>query len=105
MLTRNDVTLADARAVYASIADSGVTLLAYRYDGDVDELVEAVVGATSLPVIAAGSVDSAERIRALSDRGIWGFTIGTASLDGRLVGGGAPLDAELRYALDAATGA
>jgi hypothetical protein len=36
----------------------GINLLAYRYDGDVDALVEAVVDATSLPVIAAGSVDS-----------------------------------------------
>ena len=43
----------------------GINLLAYRYDGDVDALVEAVVGAVSLPVIAAGSVDSGERIRAL----------------------------------------
>src|SRR5579863_2844537 len=47
----------------------GINLLAYRYDGDVDALVEAVVQATDLPVIAAGSVDSTERIRALADRG------------------------------------
>ncbi len=68
---------------------------------DVDALVEAVVGATSLPVIAAGSVDSAARIQALAERGVWAFTIGTAALDGVLVEG-APLDDQLRYALDAA---
>ena len=79
----------------------GINLLAYRYDGDVDELVEAVVDATSLPVIAAGSVDSSVRIRALADRGVWAFTIGTAALDGKLVEG-APLDDQLRCALDAA---
>ncbi len=78
----------------------GINLLAYRYDGDVDALVEAVLGATSLPVIAAGSVDSRERIRALSERGVWGFTIGTAALDGRLVAG-APLEQQLSYALEA----
>ena len=55
----------DARRAEALGVD-GINLLAYRYDGDVDALVEAVVAATSLPVIAAGSVDSAERIRALA---------------------------------------
>jgi NAD(P)H-dependent flavin oxidoreductase YrpB (nitropropane dioxygenase family) len=81
----------------------GINLLAYRYDGDVDALVEAVVDAVSVPVIAAGSVDSVERIRALSDRGVWAFTIGTAALDGRLVPG-APLEEQLRRALDAVSG-
>jgi hypothetical protein len=79
----------------------GINLLAYRYDGDVDALVEAVVDATSLPVIAAGSVDSPERIQALAERGVWAFTIGTAALDGKLVAG-APLETQLRAALDAA---
>jgi hypothetical protein len=79
----------------------GINLLAYRYDGDVDALVEAVVDAVSIPVIAAGSVDSRERIQALAERGVWGFTIGTAALDGVLVPG-APLPEQLRYALDAA---
>lgn len=99
------------RGTVAEIADDarraqelgvdGINLLAYRYDGGVDELVASVVGVTTLPVIAAGSVDSAARIRALADRGVWGFTIGTAALDGRLVPG-APLAQQLRYVLDAA---
>jgi hypothetical protein len=79
----------------------GINLLAYRYDGDVDELVEAVVSATSLPVICAGSVDSAERIRALASRDVWAFTIGTAALDGVLVPG-ATLGEQLDLALSAA---
>jgi hypothetical protein len=81
----------------------GLNLLAYRYDGDVDALVESVAKATPLPVIAAGSVDSAARIHALAERGVWAFTIGTAALDGALVPG-APLADQLRFVLDAAAG-
>jgi len=92
----------DARRV-EELGVDGINLLAYRYDGDVDALVEAVVGASSLPVIAAGSVDSADKIRALGDRGVWAFTIGTAALDGKLVPG-APLVEQLRYVLHAASG-
>ena len=76
----------------------GINLLAYRYDGDVEALVEAVVAATDLPVICAGSVDSVERIAALERCGAWGFTIGTAALDGALVEG-APLSGQLQAAL------
>ena len=50
----------DARRAEALGVD-GINLLAYRYDGDVDALVEAVVDATDLPVIAAGSVLKARR--------------------------------------------
>jgi hypothetical protein len=85
----------------AALGVDGINLLAYRYDGDVDALVRAVVGATDLPVICAGSVDSAERIRALDGAGAWAFTIGTAALDGALVDG-APLSGQLQAALEAA---
>jgi len=85
----------------AGFGVDGINLLAYRYDGDVEALVRAVVGATDLPVICAGSVDRVERIRALDDCGAWGFTIGTAALDGVLVEG-APLAAQLEAALEAA---
>jgi Putative N-acetylmannosamine-6-phosphate epimerase len=91
----------DARRAEQAGVD-GINLLAYRYDGDVNALVETVVDATSLPVIAAGSVDSPARIQALAERGVWAFTIGTAALDGKLVSGGS-LDEQLRCALDAAT--
>jgi hypothetical protein len=92
----------DARRVEALGLD-GVNLLAYRYDGDVEALVDAVVSNTSLPVIAAGSVDSAERIRALANHGVWAFTIGTAALDGVLLPD-EPLQAQLELALEAAAG-
>jgi phosphoribosylformimino-5-aminoimidazole carboxamide ribonucleotide (ProFAR) isomerase len=93
--------IADHARRAEALGVDGINLLAYRYDGDVEALVEAVIAATSLPVIAAGSVDSADRIRALEERGVWAFTIGTAALDGVLLPG-EPLEAQLRYALDAA---
>jgi NAD(P)H-dependent flavin oxidoreductase YrpB (nitropropane dioxygenase family) len=92
----------EARRVEALGVD-GINLLAYRYDGDVEALVAAVVSNTSLPVIAAGSVDSVEKIHALANQGVWGFTIGTAALDGVLVPE-EPLQAQLELALEAAAG-
>jgi hypothetical protein len=85
----------------AALGVDGINLLAYRYDQDVEALVRAVVEATDLPVICAGSVDSLERIRALEACGAWAFTIGTAALDGVLVEG-TPLSGQLEAALDAA---
>ena len=90
----------DARRVEALGLD-GVNLLAYRYDGDVEALVDEVVSNASLPVIAAGSVDSVERIRALARNGVWAFTIGTAALDGVLLPEES-LQAQLELALEAA---
>jgi hypothetical protein len=92
--------VADTRRA-AELGVDGINLLAYRYDGDVEELVRAVAGATELPVICAGSVDSVDRIRALDRCGAWAFTIGTAALDGELVAG-APLAEQLGAALEAA---
>jgi NAD(P)H-dependent flavin oxidoreductase YrpB (nitropropane dioxygenase family) len=90
----------DARRKEA-LGVAGINLLAYRYDGDVSALVKAVVAATSLPVVCAGSIDSAERIRELRELGVWAFTIGTAALDGTLVPGRS-LNDQLRAALAAA---
>jgi phosphoribosylformimino-5-aminoimidazole carboxamide ribonucleotide (ProFAR) isomerase len=79
----------------------GINLLAYRYDGDVPELVRGVAAATSLPLICAGSVDSVERIGALRDLGVWAFTVGTAALDGVFVPGKG-LEDQLRAVVGAA---
>jgi hypothetical protein len=64
----------------------GLDLLAYRFDGDVEAAVAATVAASSGPVIAAGSVDSPERIRTLARLGVWGYTIGGAIFEGKLPG-------------------
>jgi putative N-acetylmannosamine-6-phosphate epimerase len=91
----------DARRV-EQLGVDGINLLAYRYDGDVPELVRSVAAATSLPLICAGSVDSVERIEALRDLGVWAFTIGTAALDGAFVPG-RPLGDQLRLVVTAAS--
>jgi hypothetical protein len=81
----------------------GLNLLAYRYDRDVPPLIESVSSATRLPVLCAGSVDSLERVRELVGLGVWGFTVGTAALDGRFVPG-APLREQLQAIVAAANG-
>jgi len=64
---------------------NGIDLLAYRYEGDAEELLDAVIHAVEIPVIAAGSVNSLERVRRVIRSGAAGFTIGTAILDCRIV--------------------
>jgi hypothetical protein len=81
-----DEIAADAAALTARPGVHGLDLLAYRYDGDVEALTAAVNERSSGPVIAAGSVDSLERIAALARIGVWGFTIGGAIFDGRFAG-------------------
>jgi hypothetical protein len=81
-----DEIAADADRLTSRPGVHGLDLLAYRYDGDVEALTSAVKMRAHGPVIAAGSVDSLERIRALSRIGVWGFTIGGAIFDGRFAG-------------------
>src|SRR4029079_19523381 len=78
-----DEIVADTRRA-AELGVDSINLLAYRSGGDVEALVRAVVDATDLPVICAGSVDSVERIRALDRCGAWGVKIGTGALHGAL---------------------
>ena len=81
-----DIPSIVASAVDLSSRDGvdGLDLLAYRFSGDVPALTQAVVRAVSVPVLAAGSVDSADRIAALQRAGVWGFTVGTAVLNGSM---------------------
>jgi hypothetical protein len=81
-----DEIAADAEALTSRPGVHGLDLLAYRYDGDVEALTAAVQACSRGPVIAAGSVDSLERIAALQRIGVWGFTIGGAIFDGRFAG-------------------
>jgi hypothetical protein len=76
-----------ARSLTARPGVDGLDLLAYRWNGDVPSLVRSVVAASAGPIIAAGSVDSAERIQALADAGAWAYTIGGAIFERRLPAG------------------
>jgi len=70
----------DAKRTQKLGAD-GINLLAYRYDGDVCELIQKVKAAIQIPLIVAGNVDSFERIRELKSLGVWAFTIGGAIME------------------------
>jgi len=81
---------------------TGLDLLAYRHGGvNPAVLTRAVVESAAGPVIAAGSVDREERIRALADAGAWAFTIGGAVFEGRLPGAPSIAD-QVEWALEVA---
>ena len=63
----------------------GLDLLSYRYIGDGSALLRAVVEATQVPIVSAGSIDSYERITEVWSAGAWGFTIGGALFDKKFV--------------------
>lgn len=75
----------DARSLAALPGVNGLDLLAYRFDGDVADLVRRVVGAVDIPVIAAGSIDDPERVQMLRRAGVWAFTVGSALFERRFV--------------------
>ena len=60
----------------------GIDLLAFRHQHDPERVIETTVAAAAAPVIVAGSIDSAERARRVSELGAWGFTVGTAIFAG-----------------------
>lgn len=80
-----DSIVADARCLAAMNGVDGLDLLSYRFAGDAELLTRNVVQAVSVPVIAAGSIDRQERVRAMCAAGVWGFTVGSALFDGRFV--------------------
>lgn len=68
-------------------AVGGLDLLAYRHlTVDPVDLTRAVVAVSNGPVVVAGSIDRAERIRGVGGAGAWAFTIGGAIFDGVLPG-------------------
>ena len=87
-----DQTAEHARQLSARPGVSGLDLLAYRFDGDVEGLLSAVVEASQKPVVAAGSINSLRRIAAVDDSGAWGFTIGSAIITDELFPGIAVAD-------------
>jgi len=69
----------------------GINLLAYRYNGNADELIKEV-SRVGLPMIVAGSIDSHERVRKMKEFGVWAFTIGGAIFDKKFVPDGSLSD-------------
>jgi hypothetical protein len=66
----------------------GMDLLSYRYVGDAPALLRAVVAATIVPVVSAGSIESYKRLTEVWEAGAWGFTIGSALFDKKFVPNG-----------------
>lgn len=81
----------EARKMEVLGAD-GINLLAYRYKGDVDRLMTAVVNAVKIKVLVAGSIDSFERIVKVVGKGASLYTIGSAIFDRKFVPGGSIRD-------------
>ncbi|HXE46287.1 MAG TPA: hypothetical protein VN635_13980 [Conexibacter sp.] len=93
-----DEIVADAEEMQGSV--DGINLLAYRHQTlDGTDVTAAVVSRVELPVIVAGSIDSIARIETVTGAGAWGFTIGAAALDCRVV------DGDLRAQLEAVVAA
>lgn len=63
----------------------GLDLLTYRYTGDAFELLRAVVAATRVPIVSAGSIATFARIEEVQAAGAWGFTIGSAFFEQQFV--------------------
>jgi hypothetical protein len=99
-----DEIVASASQLAARPGVAGLDLLAYRFAGDVPHLIREVVAAVRCPVVTAGSIDSPDRIRTVASLGAWGFTIGSAILDGTFAPG-LDLRAQIELALAVASSA
>jgi len=71
-----------ARSLVALEGVHGLDLLAYRFKGDVRELMSQVCRVSPKPVVMAGSIDSEDRIKAAAEAGAAAFTVGTAAFSG-----------------------
>jgi methylglyoxal synthase len=77
----------------------GLDLLAYRYRGNVAELMKRVCETVPKPVIMAGSIDREVRVVAAAEAGAAGYTVGTAALEGAFPAESAGFAAQVRTLL------
>ena len=91
-----DAIAAQARELAGTVGVHGLDLLAYRFQGNVDVLLQAVCAASEKPVIVAGSIESPEQIQKVRAAGAAGFTIGTAALNGDFPASSTDLVTQLR---------
>ena len=80
-ITKSAVDLSANKYVY------GLDLLSYRFKGNVEELIKSVVEGTKVPIVSAGSIDSEERIKIVSDLKVWAFTVGSAAFENKFANG------------------
>ncbi|MEM2878899.1 MAG: hypothetical protein QXG10_05095 [Candidatus Hadarchaeales archaeon] len=72
---------------------SGINLLAYRHrEEDPHELLREYIKQIKVPTIVAGDINSFERIREVTELGYWGFTIGGAVIEKKIVPKGSIVD-------------
>ncbi|MBV9996320.1 MAG: hypothetical protein JO127_14035 [Caulobacteraceae bacterium] len=95
LLGAPDEIAASAAEIAALPHVDGLDLLAYRSDGDPAGIMRAVCAAIGKPVIVAGSIDRPDQVRALREAGAWGFTVGTAAIDGVFPANASALAAQL----------
>jgi len=81
----------DAKS-FRKMGVDGINLLAYRYKGDPEELMKAVISNAEMDVIVAGSIDSFEKIRKVITLGATLYTIGGAIFEKRFIPGGSIAD-------------
>ena len=74
----------DAKRI-VDLGVTGINLLAYRWDGNPEELMTAVKDAVPVPLIIAGSIDSRERVRRVTELDMWAFTVGGAVFERKFV--------------------
>ncbi len=80
-----DEIIGEARNVISRGAD-GVDLLGYRYVGNADLLISALIEAVDAPVCIAGSIDCYKRLDKMSETAPHSFTIGSAFFDNKFDG-------------------
>ncbi|MFT3972996.1 MAG: methylglyoxal synthase [Amaricoccus sp.] len=95
-----DEIVASARRLAALEHVHGLDLLAYRFEGDVPELMARVCAAVGKPVIMAGSIDREARVLAAATAGAAGFTVGTAALGGVFPAEGPGFTGQVRAILE-----
>jgi hypothetical protein len=83
---------------FESLGIDGINLLAYRYNGDVSQLIPTLQKAVNLPLIIAGNIDSLEKIRFITKLNISAFTMGTALFNKKFAPGGS-LNAQIECVL------
>ncbi len=94
-----DQIVESARHIASLPGVDGIDLLAWRFDGDVDALVEQVIEAIDKPVVVAGSIVEPDQIRLLGRSGAAAFTVGTAVLDGAFGDANSSLAEQLGFVL------